>query len=54
MLLEVRNRFNHLILNKLLVLRYHVKKRPHLIKFIMLIEIIFTKLGFIYYGHRKL
>ena len=54
MILEVRNMFNHLILNKLLILRYHVKKQPHIIKFIILIEILFAKMGLIYCGRRKL
>ncbi len=54
MFVVVRDSCNHFILNKLLILRYHVRTWPHIIKFIMLIELLFVKLGIIYYRHRNL
>lgn len=54
MLSLVRESCNHFILNKLLVLRYHARRHPHIIKFVMLIELLFVRLGLIYYGHRKM
>ncbi len=49
-----RDSFNHFILNKLLIVRYCVRKRSGFIKFVDFFEMLFVRLGLIYYGNRKL
>ena len=53
MITAFRDAINHLVLNKLLVIRYHMRRRPYVIRLITLIEMLFVKIGLIYYGHKK-
>ena len=43
----VKNSLNHFLLNKLLVLRYHVRKKPFFIKTIIVFETILIKMHLI-------
>jgi hypothetical protein len=43
----VKNSLNHFLLNKLLVLRYHVRKKPFFIKTIIVLETILVKMHLI-------
>lgn len=52
MLICMRNRINHVLLNALLVARYHVRRRPGLIRCILLLEAVCVKLRLISYNHK--
>jgi hypothetical protein len=52
MLLSVRNRINHYILNRLLGFRYRWRKRPRLKQAILLAEALCLKSGLIFNGRR--
>jgi hypothetical protein len=54
MLPVIRDSFNHFVLNKLLTVRYDVRKRSGFFKFAIFFEKLFVKQGLKYYGHRKL
>ncbi|MCP4714274.1 MAG: hypothetical protein GY868_04080 [Deltaproteobacteria bacterium] len=54
MYIHLRDSINHFLLNKLLILRYHVRSNPGLIKLLFVFELLFIKLGIIYYGQKKL
>ena len=43
----IKNNLNHFLLNKLLVLRYHVRKKPFFIKTIIVFETILIKMHLI-------
>jgi hypothetical protein len=43
----IKNSLNHFLLNKLLVLRYHVRKKPFFIKTIIVFETILIKMHLI-------
>lgn len=54
MIIRIRNRINHVILNMLLVARYHVRRRPGLIRCLLVTEAACVKLGVIFYSHKML
>ena len=43
----IKNSLNHFLLNKLLVLRYHVRRKPFFIKIIIFFETILIKMHLI-------
>ena len=49
-IIETRNSINHVILNRLMMLRYQLRKRPVLLQCIMYVEALFVRSGVIYYG----
>lgn len=49
----IRNRLNHFLLNKLLVLRYHVRKKPFFINTIIFFETILIKMHLIANRNQK-
>ncbi len=53
MFIKLRNRVNHFILNKLLVVRYYMRKNPLLIKCIIGAEALCVKTGLIFHGQKK-
>jgi len=55
-IIETRNSINHVILNRLMTLRYQLRKRPALLQCIIAIEALFVRAGVIYYGrnHKNL
>jgi hypothetical protein len=50
---KTRNSLNHVILNRIMALRYHLRKRPALLQCIMSMEAVFVRTGVIFYGHRQ-
>ena len=55
-IIETRNWINHVILNRLLTLRYQLRKRPALLQCIIFMEALFVWSGVIFYGrsHKRL
>ncbi len=55
-IIKTRNSLNHIILNRILSLRYQMRKRPALTQCIICMEAVFIKTGLIFYGcsHKKL
>ena len=51
--IAIKNRLNHFLLNKLLVLRYHVRKKPLFIKIIIVFETILIKMHLIENHHQE-
>ena len=49
-IMYVRNSINHLILNRIMILRYQLRKRPGLIRIIIGIETLCLRAGVIFYG----
>ena len=49
-IIETRNSINHVILNRLMTLRYQLRKRPAFLQCIIAIESLFVRAGVIYYG----
>ncbi len=45
--IRIKEKLNHLLLNKLLVLRYHVRKQPVFIKTIIAFESVLKKMHLI-------
>lgn len=54
MLIRMRNRINHVLLNALLIARYHARKRSGFIRCLLAAEAACVKLGLIFYSHRML
>ncbi len=50
MIIRLRNRINHFILNRLLIIRYRARKNSCAVKCIMAVEILCAKSGLIFYG----
>ncbi len=50
---ETRNRMNHVILNRIMTLRYQLRKRPALLQCILSMEALFVRTGVIYYGRSQ-
>lgn len=46
----MRNRLNHFILNRLLIVRYRARKSTCAVKCILAIESLFAKSGILFYG----
>ena len=53
---ETRNSINHVILNRLMTLRYQLRKRPALLQCIIFMEALIVRAGLIFYGrsHKSL
>ena len=51
--METRNRINHVILNRLMTLRYQWRKRPGLLQGLIFMEALFVKAGVIFYGRSQ-
>ena len=49
-IIKTRNSINHVILNRIMMLRFHVRRRPVLIQCIIALESVFIKTGLIFYG----
>jgi hypothetical protein len=49
-IIETLNRMNHVILNKIMTLRYQLRRRPVLLQCILSMEALFVRTGVIYYG----
>jgi len=47
---NTRNSINHVILNRIMALRYQLRRRPALLQCIISIEALFVRTGVIYYG----
>jgi len=58
-IINTRNKLNHILLNRIMTLRYHARRRPVLIQCIITVESMFVRAGLIFYGssparlHRK-
>ncbi len=50
MLITMRNRLNHFLLNRLLIVRYHMRKHPVAVRNIIAAERLCIKLGIIFVG----
>jgi hypothetical protein len=50
-IINARNRMNHFILNKIMRLRYHVRRRPALIWCLIGVEALLVRAGLIYNGY---
>jgi len=48
----MRDNINHFLLNKMLVIRYRVRKKPNLIRLLISLELTFFKLGILSYGKK--
>ena len=49
-IIKTRNSLNHIILNRIMTLRYQLRKRPALTQCIICMEAVFIKTGLIFYG----
>ena len=49
-IIKTRNSLNHIILNRIMTLRYQLRKRPALTQCIICMEAVFVRTGVIYYG----
>jgi hypothetical protein len=47
---RTRNRINHFILNRIMMLRYHVRRRPVLVCCLIGVEALLVRTGLIYNG----
>jgi hypothetical protein len=52
-IVHTRNSINHIILNRIMALRYQLRKRPALLQCIMSMEAVFVRTGVIYYGRSQ-
>jgi len=52
-IIDLRNSINHLILNRIMVLRYQLRKRPGCIRCIIGIEALCLRTGLIFYGRSR-
>jgi hypothetical protein len=50
---KTRNSLNHVILNRIMALRYQLRKRPALVQCIMSMEAVFVRTGVIFYGRSQ-
>ncbi|MCX5900434.1 MAG: hypothetical protein NTX06_06830 [Proteobacteria bacterium] len=50
---KTRNSVNHVILNRIMALRYQLRKRPVLVQCIMSMEAVFVRTGVIFYGRSQ-
>ena len=50
---KTRNSVNHVILNRIMALRYQLRKRPALVQCIMSMEAVFVRTGVIFYGRSQ-
>jgi len=50
---KTRNSINHVILNRLMALRYQLRKRPAFLQCIISVEAVFVRTGVIFYGRRQ-
>jgi len=51
--IETRNRINHVILNRLMTLRYQWRKRPGLLQGLIFMEALCVRAGVIFYGRSQ-
>ena len=49
-IIKTRNSINHILLNRIMMLRYHLRRRPALIQCIIALESVFVRIGLIFYG----
>jgi hypothetical protein len=52
-IVNTRNSINHVILNRIMTLRYQLRKRPALLQCIMSMEALFVRTGVIFYGRSQ-
>ena len=52
-IIKTRNSLNHIILNRIMTLRYQLRKRPALTQCIICMEAVFVRTGVIYYGRNN-
>jgi hypothetical protein len=50
---KTRNSINHVILNRIMALRYQLRRRPVLLQCIMSMESVFIRTGVIFYGRSR-
>ena len=52
-IIETRNRMNHVILNRIMTLRYQLRRKPALLQCIISMEALFVRTGVIFYGRSR-
>jgi hypothetical protein len=52
-IVETRNRMNHVILNRIMTLRYQLRRRPALLQCILSMEALFVRTGVIFHGRSQ-